>query len=496
MRKTNLFIKYLKSINILINNLLEKNLNKLKAENILKFARSNKIFFTFVAVIVLFLFYLLIPTLYNQSDISKKLKTELLIKLNLDFRFAKKLNYNIFPRPHFKSQEVIIQNKQNKTSKIKNLKVYVSLENLFLLKNLKINKVILENANFNLDKKNYNFFVNLLDNDFKDGNLEIKNSNIFFRDNKNEILFINKIIDMKYYYDHNDKTNLILANNTIFNLPYELKLNKDSINKKIFSKVNLNIFKFQIENEFDYLNDIKLGKADIILKKSKSKIYYKKNNQLFEFKYFDKQDNPNYFYKGSFNINPFYSNLVGNTKEFNLSNLINSNALSVLILKTEILNNKNIDFELKIYADKIYNNFNFQNIILKSKIKEGLIDVDNTTFKWKNFIDFELTNSLIFVKNNELVLDGKLQININKHNEIYKYLLTPKKYRKYLKKIELNFSYNFDQKSTLLNDIKIDEKYNQNINKIMQNVILKENKLQNKIYLKNLLNEAIKAYAG
>ena len=103
MRKTNLFIKYIKSINILINNLLEKNLNKLKAENILKFARSNKIFFTFVAVIVLFLFYLLIPTLYNQSDISKKLKTELLIKLNLDFRFAKKLNYNIFPRPHFKS---------------------------------------------------------------------------------------------------------------------------------------------------------------------------------------------------------------------------------------------------------------------------------------------------------------------------------------------------------------------------------------------------------
>ena len=55
-----------------------------------------------------------------------------------------------------------------------------------------------------------------------------------------------------------------------------------------------------------------------------------------------------------------------------------------------------------------------------------MIDVDNTTLKWKNFADFELSNSLIFVKNGELVLDGKLQININNHNEIYKYLLTPK----------------------------------------------------------------------
>ena len=75
---------------------------------------------------------------------------------------------------------MIIQNKQNKTSKIKKITVYVSLENLFSLKNIKINKVILENANFNLNSQNYNFFINLLDNDFSYNNLEIKNSNIFF----------------------------------------------------------------------------------------------------------------------------------------------------------------------------------------------------------------------------------------------------------------------------------------------------------------------------
>ena len=39
-------------------------------------------------------------------------------------------------------------------------------------------------------------------------------------------------------------------------------------------------------------------------------------------------------------------------------------------------------------------------------------------------------------------------------------------------------------------------KINQNTNKILSNIILKKNYLQNKIYFKNLLNEAIKSYAG
>jgi len=496
MSKTNSINKYINSIIVFINNLLEKNLNKLKSKNLLKVARSEKIVLTFVALVVLSLIYLLMPTLYKQSDISKKLKTELSSKLNLEFEFSKKLDYNFFPRPHFKTEDVIIKKNQKEISEIKQLKTYISLENFFSVKNLKINKIILDNANFNLNNQNYNFFLNLLDNDFKDNKLKIKNSNIFFRDKENEILFINKIIDMKYFYDPNVLKNLVFSENEIFNLTYELRLYKDNVNKKIFSKVNLNLFKFYLENEFDYSNEIKKGNTDLILNKFKSKVKYNKNNQLFEFKYFDKLENPSFFYKGTFNLNPFYSSLEGNVEKLNLSHLINSNAFIIQVLKTEILNNKNIDFVLKIDAKKIHNHINFKNIIINSKIKESLIDVDNTTFKWKNFVDFNLTNSLIYIKNGELVLDGKLHINIKDDNQIYKYLLTPKNYRKKLKKVDLNFSYNFDQKSTLLRDIRINEKYHQKINKIMSNIILKDTNVQNKIYFKNILNEAIKSYSG
>ena len=104
--------------------------------------------------------------------------------------------------------------------------------------------------------------------------------------------------------------------------------------------------------------------------------------------------------------------------------------------------------------------------------------------------------SLIFVRNGELVLDGKLKIKIKEFNKLYKFLLTPKNYREKINQIDLNFIYNFDQKIAELKDIKIDNKINDNVNEILSNVMLKKDDLQNKIYFKNLLNQAIKSYAG
>ena len=93
-------------------------------------------------------------------------------------------------------------------------------------------------------------------------------------------------------------------------------------------------------------------------------------------------------------------------------------------------------------------------------------------------------------------MDGKLKINIKDYNELYKFLLTPKNYRNKIKEVDFNFTYNFDQRIAELKDIKIDNKINQSVNKILNNVVFKKEDLQNKIYFKNLLNEAIKNYSG
>ena len=496
MSKTNFLVKYLKNISNLINSLLEKNLNKLNFENLTNLFKNNKIILSFVALFVIFLSYLLLPTFYKQSEISKELKTELQNRFDLNFKFGQNINYNFFPRPHFTTNESTIYNDQEVISKINKLKIYISLENFFSIDNIKIKDLTIENANFNLNKKNYNFFLNILNKSFENGNLIIKNSNIFFRNSNDDVLFINKILKMKYYYEEKELKNIFYSDNEIFNIPYSIKSFFSKNKKKIFSQISFNLMKIKIDNELTLNNESKIGKSEIIFNKVKRILEYQIEKNYFKFKIFDKKDESNVNYNGKFNLKPFYASLEGDVNEINLNYLFGSNAIIAELLKTEILNNKNIDFKLLINADKVYDNPNFRNIVLKTKIQDSLVDTDKTKFEWRDFANFKLFDSLIFVRDGELILDGKMKISVIDYNKVYKFLLTPKNYRNEIKEIDLNFTYNFDKKLAELKDIKIDNKIDKNVNKILSNVILKKDDLQNKIYFKNLLNEAIKSYAG
>ncbi len=496
MTKSKPFVKNLKIINRSINSLLERNLNKLKFDNLKIVASNNKIILTFVAVFVFFVSYLLIPTFYKQGDISKELKNELLNKFNLDFNFTQNLKYNFFPRPHFTNKKSsIIQNQKN-ISDIDTLKIFVSLNNLFSLKNINVNEVILENANFELKGKNSNFFLELLNNNFLNSKLKIKNSNIFFRNSENQVLFINKIESLKYYYDPNELKNILYSENEIFNVPYSLEMIDNEDEKKIFTKLKLDTIKLQIENVFDYNEDIKLGSASILFDNNKSFIKYKKIKNFLNIEYYNESDKQKFLYNVKLNFKPFYSTLEGDTDEIHLSYLFGTNAIIAELLKTEIFNNKKIDFKLKINANKILNNRNFINLFLKSKIQDGLIDIDDTKIEWKDNSIIKLTDTLISVKDGKLFLDGKSNVNITDYKNIYKFLLTPKNFRKQIKKIDFNFSYGFDEKVIILSDIMIDGKYNQKVNKKLNNIYLRDSDMQNKIYFKNMTNDLLKAYAG
>ena len=496
MRKTNFFLKYLNNINNSINSLLEKNLNKLNIKNLSYLFKNNKIILTFVALFVFFISYLLIPNFYKQDDISQKLKTDFKSKFDINISFSQDIKYNFFPKPHFIINDSLIINEQKEISKIKKLKIFLSLDSLFSLKNIQIKDLILENANFNLNKNNYKFFFQLLTKNFKNGNLIIKDSNVFFRNLDGEVLFINKVVRMKFYYEQKELKNIFYSKNEIFNIPFSMETYFNEDKSKIFSKLNLDMIKLKIENELTLNGKKKIGKSELIFNKIRHNINYKLEKNYFDLHIFDKLDQPSINYKGRFNLKPFYASLEGKVNKINLQYIFGSNAIIAQLLKTEIFNNKNLDFILNISAENIYKSVNFKNIELNSKIHEGLIDVDNSKFQWKNFVNFELSETLIYVRNGELVLDGKLKININDYDEVYKFLLTPKNYRNKFKQIDLNFNYNFDKKIAELKDIKIDNKIDQNINKILNNVILKKDDLQNKIYFKNLLNEAIKNYSG
>jgi hypothetical protein len=500
MTKYNYFVILFKKINLFITNLLKKYLNKLNFSN-LKKKKSNilssyRVFLGLILLIIISLSYISFPNIYNKNEISRELKNQLLDRFGVNFIFSNKLNYKFFPRPHFIIEDSIILNNQKEISDVKKLKIYVSLNNLYSLENIKLKDILLEDANFYLDKQNYNFFFKLLDNEFLESNFKIKDSNIFYKNANKEVLFINKIVKMNYYYDANNLQNVVFSKNKIFNIPYSLELTENKNENKLFSKINLNILKLKIVNEFNYSEDIKKGYTNFIYRKNKNIAIYKFDGNSFLFDFFEKLKEPKFYYKSIVNLNPFYTNFTGKTDDINLSILFDSNAFLAQLLKTEILNNKNLSINFSINGSKIKHYKNFVNIFLNSKIQEGLIDIDNTKFSWNNHVNFNIFDSLIYINKNQLILDGKLLIKVLKPKQVYKYLLTPKNYRQEIKNIELNFDYNFDLKLMNINNVKIDNQSIQKVNDVVKNLNFKNDILQNKIYLKNILNSAIKAYAG
>ena len=48
----------------------------------------------------------------------------------------------------------------------------------------------------------------------------IKKSNIFFENSDEELLFLNKIKNSKFYFDSYNLENVLISKNEIFNIPY------------------------------------------------------------------------------------------------------------------------------------------------------------------------------------------------------------------------------------------------------------------------------------
>jgi hypothetical protein len=496
MSKHNYFFRSLIKINKFINSLLSRNLNKLNPANLKNILINNKVFLFTVLLVILFFSYLSLPNIFNKNQISVELKKDLLNKLNLEFNFKKELNYKFFPRPHFTINESSIIFNENEISKIKELKIYVSLKNLFSIKNTKIQNVTIKEANFNLNKNNYGLFIKLLESDFGDIKFEILDSNIFYRNLENDVLFINHIESAKYIYDPKQFKNILYTKNNIFNLPYSMELFNDEVEKKLNSIINLESFSLQLENQISYGEELKSGFLEFNKLNSKGIAKYKSGKNYFEFKLFDKAQKSKFSYNGKLNFRPFHSYLEGSVNSIDFSYLFSANAIIKQLLKTEILNNKNIDFKLNIFANKIKNFEYFTNIFVNSRVHEGLIDLDKTRFSWKNHVNFSLSDSLMYIKNGKLVLDAKSEIDLINLDEIYKFLVTPKNLRKKINKMNINFTYLFDEKTLNINDIKIDGFEDENLFKNLNKIYLKENSLQNKIYLKKYLNDAIKNYAG
>ncbi len=229
----------------------------------------------------------------------------------------------------------------------------------------------------------------------------------------------------------------------------------------------------------------------IFINKGTSFNYFLKKDSLI----FNSKDTNNN-YNGSIDFKPFY--LVSNFNYDGLStkNIFNENSILIDFLRTDILNNKNLNADINLKVKDITNIDELNNLVLKTNIKQGDIDFSGSNINWRESLKISLNDSLLVQENNEINLIGKFILDFIDVNNFYRTFQIRKDLRKNIKQIQIDFVYNYNRKEISFDNAKIDNKSNDKIQEFLDNFNEKKNRVFNKITFKQFINNFFKTYAG
>jgi hypothetical protein len=495
MNKDNLLIKKIKRLFLSINDLIESYFNKIKflKKNFKKigFIKNNRVFFGLSAVVILTLGYLLIPTMYDKNIIQSEIKNQILKKYSINLNFNENIRYGLLPKPHFQTKNLSIVRKNNEIGSVEIFKIYIGIGDFFSFNELNIKDLILKKTTFNIKKEDIKFFEDLLKTEPNDNKIILKKSDIFFRGQDDELLFLNKIKKGKFYYDSFNLKNIFTSRNEIFKVPYKLNISNDKFNKNIYFKFNSKKIRLDIENEISYEDLIKDGLINLLfINKNISLDYEIKDNSLI-FSSIDRRK-----FHGFMDFKPFYLNANLEYDGISTKNLFKNESFMLDLIKSEIFNNENLNVSINLNVKNIVNSNELNNLFLNLALEQGDISVSKSEIMWKDDLNIIMKEGLINYHENEISLVGKLIIKVKNIDDFYKSFQIKKVYRKDIKEVELDFIYNLDKNKFKFDNILINQISSTKTNKFIKKFNSSDKIFTNKITFKNFINEFFSYYSG
>ena len=496
MSKHKFSIKNIKKQILSINELIESNFNKLKyfKSNYKKILlnEENRVFLALGTVVILTLSYFLIPTFYNKDIIQAQIKNQILKNYDIDILFNEKINYGLLPKPHFSAKNASIIRKKKEIATVKNLKIFVGINQFFSKKDTQIKDLVFKKTDFNISLNDFLFFKELLKTEPNENKIFIKNSNIFFNNNEGEVLFINKIKNSKFYYDSNNLQNVLHSKNELFNVPFKLIIKNDKFNKNVLSIFNSKKIRLNIESQNSYDKEVKDGFLEILFVNKSTRFNYRINKNSFTFLSEDKKNS----YNGSIDFKPFYLLANFNYEGLSSKNLLNKDSILIDLINSEILNNKNLSANINLKVKDITNINELKNLDLKTSIEEGIIDFSDTKIMWKEDLKITFSESLLNIDEDGINLIGTMLLDFKDIKNFYRSFQISKKNRKDIKQVSIDFVYNLNNKNFRLYNPKINNSQNIDLEEFLDNFNSKDDREFNKITFKNFINNFIKIYAG
>ncbi|MDA8828541.1 hypothetical protein N9N49_00905 [Candidatus Pelagibacter bacterium] len=475
------------------NNLIKKTIFKVENKTNDKFnvSKFSKYLISAIVVLFIYIFYLSIPLLYDKNWIQNKIVTELGNEFNINLGNSFDFSYRILPKPHY-----LIRDSKTSLAEIKTLNVFISQNNFFNKDSIRINEVVIEEANFSLLSNDLKPLYKESENKFSKKKIKINDSNIFFKNNLNEVISIIKISNAFLLFDEKNLFNLFDLKGEIFNIPFKLKY-ENALNLRKQIEINAPDLKLQVKNNFFKKDEnLSSGISNISILGSSINTKFNIKDQIAIFQsdgsriYNSKID-----YNGQLAINPFDLNLKINLYDHKISNLFTPNSIINEFIKSGLLFNENISVQTLVNIKSTKKDEIFNEVKLELRILNGKISFDKSVFINNNIGLIEISNSDLFLDNDKLFLSSNLSIDIKDIDKLYSFLNTSKNSRKNIRNIKLNIIYDFLSNQIELNNIKInDNDVSSQFNNIAEGFSgINSNNL---IKSRKLLNELINLYDG
>ena len=386
----------MKQIIKIFNNLIKKTIFKLEnnTNNNLHISTFNKYIITIIGILFAYIFYLLIPLFYDQNWVQNKIKNKLSAGFNINLIDSFDISYRILPKPHY-----LIKDSKTDFAEIKILNVFISQGNFFNKDNTRINQVVIKEANFSLSNDNFKTLYESSDNKFSEQKIKINNSNIFFKDNLNDVISIIKISNAFIFFDKKKLFNLFDLNGEVFNIPFELSY-QNIINSQKKIKINAPDLKLKFINEIFKTDNVSVsGISSILILGSSMNLKYNIDDQIIFFQSSDsKVYNSKIDYNGQLAINPFDLNLKINLDNYKIFNLFKKNFIINEFIKSGLLFNKNINVQTLVNVKSIKNDKIFNEAKIKLRVLNGKINFDNTIFINNKIGLIEVSKSDLFLE--------------------------------------------------------------------------------------------------
>ena len=439
-----------------------------KTINNFKISSFNKYLITFIGLLFLYIFYLLIPLLYDKTWVQNNIEKKLLNEFKMNVSTSADISYRILPAPHFliKDSKFLMSHieKQKLIGEIKTLKVFLNQSNFFNKKKINFKKVFINNANFTLLRSDLKLLKKSRQEKFSNKKITIKNSNIFFKDNSEEIISIIKIDKTILFFDVEKLLNFLNFKGEVFNVPFTFEFtNRTNPTKHEKIHFSSKLLKLDILNESTVeKNKLITGNNTISFLNSTISTKYNIKEKLIIFETSNsKFNNSQVSYYGKLAINPFDLDLYIKLSDYKISKLFDINSILVEFFKSELLFNEDISINTSIDINSDSKNEIFNNTKINFHIINGKINFDKTRFVNDRIGLIELSNSNFFVENNKLLLNTDILFDIRNSDQLFSLLNTNKKSRKSIKNILINLDYDFLDNQVEFNSIKMDnQKFN------------------------------------